>query len=280
MLNKKQKLWGYGVLIGSLVGAVLLGWLTLPVARGINGIPKQVKYQTPAGEQLIATAEDTAVQNDTEFEYQGHRYRLDIHIDQPSISPLAGSFITGKIQLLKDGSPTTEVPDFMRSPQAIPGISSIPSNMPVVLIDLDTLNQQMQPNSSQVTVNDQTVWTLSDSMFGWSRLSKVGFTKDGKPSLGGPYIYTPWDKVFTSPQALDTAGVLDFSGGQATFRYQTNGLRVAPYLELVVSSYSKNMQSSRRVNFQDAHKETLFPNRPIIQSCRTSATKWSLQSPN
>lgn len=259
MSNKKQKLWGYGVLIGSLAGAVLLGWLTLPVARGISGIPKQIKYQAPTGEQLVTTSQDSAPLADTEFEYQGHRYRLDVKIDQPNISPLAGSFITGKIQLLKDGSPAKEAPDFMVNSRA--GITSgTPRDIPIVLVDLDTLNQQMEfsstPNSTRLKINDQAQW-FGGGMFSWYRLSEVGFTKNGNPSLSGPYLYTPWDKLFTSPQAFDTAGVLDLSTGQATFKYQHNGIRVASYLELTVSSYDKKIQSSRRVNFQDARRVTV-----------------------
>ncbi|MBN2585344.1 hypothetical protein JXA59_01705 [Patescibacteria group bacterium] len=260
MSNKKQKLLAYGVLVGALAGAVLFGWLTLPIARGINGIPKQIRYQPPTGEQLITTSQDATIKNDTEFEYQGHRYRLDIQIDQPNISPLAGSFITGTIQLLKDGSRTSEVPDFMINSRA--GISSgTPRDIPTVLVNLNALNQQMQfgslPNSSRLKIDDQTYWLGSDSMFSWGRIIGIGFTRDGKPSRSGPYLYTAWDKVFISPQALDTAGVLDLSSGQAKFKYQTNGTRVASYLELAVSSYDNKMQSSRRVNFQDARKVTV-----------------------
>ncbi|MFA5270295.1 MAG: hypothetical protein WC400_01635, partial [Patescibacteria group bacterium] len=64
MSNKKQKLLVYGMLIGSLVGAALLGWLTLPVGHGISGIPKRIKYQAPAGEQLVTTIKDTEIPND------------------------------------------------------------------------------------------------------------------------------------------------------------------------------------------------------------------------
>ena len=258
MLNKKQKLLVYGALIGSLTGAVLLGWLTLPTSRDINGIPKQIKYQAPAGEQIVVTDQAFAPSSDTEFEYEGHRYRLDIKIDQPNISPLAGSFITGKIQLLKDGSPTSEVPQFMISRRSEAGINK---DIPAVIVDMKILNQQMQvvanTNSPRIMIDDTPLDLGGHNMVSWNRLTKgIGSTKDdGKPNPFSPYLYTPWDAVFSSPQALDYGGVIDLSGGQATFKYQHNGIRVSSYLELSMSL--GEIKSSKRVNFQDDDKVTV-----------------------
>lgn len=268
MKNKKGRVLGYSLLLVPIFGAIYLGWALFPGISDFQGIPKAVKYQAPPDEQVVTT--QTAVPTDTVFTYQDHRYQLAVEVAPVTLSPLAGSRLTGKIRLLKDGSPTREVPAFLTNSRSVVATSGIPNDKPVVLLDLAALDQQM--SVGRIYLGD-TATSVGDNDTGSTLSARtVGWTIDGTPTDASPYFYLTGGRYIASPQALQVVGgstgnrtgVLDFSTGEAEFTYQTDGVRASQSVDIVVRSYDKNLVAGKRVAFADTKQSRVAVPKPTI----------------
>ena len=189
------------------------------------------KHEYP-GEYLLGGQPDKTVKS---YKYSGHEYSLRITLDQPSISPMIGASVTGRVELLQDGQPVREVPEGLWGYRFTGGLGFSGDTPPSV-----QLSTVLRPKVGKLS-----------RVIGASVSSDHGAEQKYTTSLYSPQA----GQTVTRNGKTTTISGLDLSSGSAEFTYTYGGGREIPYIQFeastVLNAWYAGMSTNHGIYFED-----------------------------
>ncbi|MFH0905594.1 MAG: hypothetical protein V1826_02630 [bacterium] len=189
--------------------------------------------------QLRGDGRYTASDSIKKFQVTGYEYELRVNFDQPFISPAVGSKLTGRIELLQDGQPISNLPKDSAGKSAL-------TQMPQIAVGV--YGVQANSGYGDFVGTPGSYWTDSDAQ-------SVLITSNRLPyptmQLISPQATAAPLMEHSNGQRFRRSGKIDLVHGSATFEFIYFGGRYSPYLEFIFADTQTSLETTRTICFGD-----------------------------